>query len=147
LQSSGAVQSEQLRFRNNVVVQPQQTNFLTGVPNDADAAGAELSDTEVFDFVDSRYLQPLAETRFNKGLEELEAEKIINGGSTASRGEGFRMPLATVNGLPSSSFNTRTQFISSVTPGVARFTTPSPLINFGPLSRPRPGLGFPSTSL
>jgi hypothetical protein len=107
--------------------QSQQTNFLTGVPNDADAAGAELSDTEVFDFVDSRYLQPLAETRFNKGLEALEAEKIINGGSTASRGEGFRMPLATVNGLPSSSFNTRTQFTSPVTPGVARFTTPSPL--------------------
>jgi len=140
-QSSGAVQSEELRFVNNAAVRPQQTNFYTGIPSDDPASGGELPDTEVFDFVDSRYLQPLAETRFNKGLEELEAEKIINGGSTASRDEVFRMPLATVSGIPSSSFaGGRPQGPLPV----AMFTTASPLVNFGPLSRPRPGRGFGS---
>jgi len=37
--------------------------------------GRKLTDSEVFDFVDSRYVNPLPETKFNKPLEEVDVER------------------------------------------------------------------------
>ncbi|XP_023335041.1 uncharacterized protein LOC111706401 [Eurytemora carolleeae] len=39
--------------------------------------GRIQSDREVFDFTDSRFVDPLPETKFNKPLEELEFERAV----------------------------------------------------------------------
>jgi len=51
---------------------PKTPRFYTS--SVSNGIGRKLSDVEVFDFVDSRYLDPLPETRFNKPLEEVELE-------------------------------------------------------------------------
>jgi len=58
------------------------TNQLTKTPRfytrKAEQKGRKLSDAEVFDFVDSRYVDPLPETKFNKPLEEVDVERTTS---------------------------------------------------------------------